>query len=62
VLDESNTGLGEPTIGPGDAGEYSREPGNLSYLEVKTILKVLNLILYQFTSTLYSSNTILCSI
>uniref|UniRef100_A0A182W1Z6 GH18 domain-containing protein n=1 Tax=Anopheles minimus TaxID=112268 RepID=A0A182W1Z6_9DIPT len=33
------TRIGAPTIGPGDAGPYTLEPGTLSYLEVCEMLK-----------------------
>lgn len=39
LSDQTNNGLGAPSKGPGHAGEYSQQPGFLSYLEICLKLK-----------------------
>ena len=36
LANSSNTGIGAPSTGPGQPGKYTREPGFLSYYEVRT--------------------------
>lgn len=35
LIDPSNNTVGAPASGPGEAGKYTREPGFLSYYEVR---------------------------
>ncbi len=35
LANSSNTEIGAPSIGPGEAGKYTREKGFMSYYEVR---------------------------
>ena len=35
LVNNSDTGIGAPSSGPGDAGNYTRESGFLAYYEVR---------------------------
>jgi GH18 family chitinase len=35
LVNTSDTGVGAPSSGPGDAGNYTKQPGFLAYYEVR---------------------------